>query len=69
MVKVIRYLSHIHDKYDLRVSNDRIFKLKKILNSRIDCFIKYYDFDILSDLDKEDEESEKSDCDDSPLFK
>jgi hypothetical protein len=32
--------------------------LKKILNSRIDCFIKYYNFDEISDLDEPDEDIE-----------
>ena len=56
MIKVIRYLQHIHSHDDLRVENDKIFQLKKILNSNIDCFIKYYNFDVISDDEDDDDD-------------
>ena len=40
----------------MRQPNEAMFQLKKILNSRIDCFIKYYDFDAMSDLDEDDDD-------------
>jgi hypothetical protein len=58
MIKVARYFAHIHESNDLREANEKAFSLKKILNSRIDCFIKYYNFDDISDLDDPDEDIE-----------
>jgi hypothetical protein len=49
MIKLIKYLQHIYPKEDLRTYNDKVFQLNKIYKSRIDCFIKYYDFDVISD--------------------
>lgn len=56
MIKVIRYLEHIRNHDDLRIQNDKIFQLTKILNSNIDCFIKYYNFDVISDNDEDDDD-------------
>jgi Dullard-like phosphatase family protein len=50
MIKVIKYIASIHDKEDLRVPNNQIFQLTKILNSNIESFIKHYSFDVISDL-------------------
>lgn len=36
MIKLIRYLQHISGKDDLRVPNERVFQLKKIMSSKID---------------------------------
>lgn len=54
MIKVIRYIESIHDKNDLRHPNTKIFNLKKIYNSNIENFIKYYNFDEFSDLEEEE---------------
>jgi CTD small phosphatase-like protein 2 len=56
LIKVVRYISSIHKKNDLRVPNNRIFNLKKILNSNIENFIKYYNFADISDYGSEEEE-------------
>lgn len=45
MIKVMKYIVSIHNKDDLRVPNNKIFQLKKILNSNIENFIKHYSFD------------------------
>ena len=54
MIKVIKYIASIHDKEDLRVPNNKVFQLKKILNSNIECFIKHYNFDNISEVEEED---------------
>lgn len=41
---------------DLRVPNNRMFNLKKILNSNIENFIKYYTNEDNSDDEEEGEE-------------
>lgn len=42
------------------MSNDRVFQLKKIFKSNIDQFIKYYNFDVISDIDESSEEDSSS---------
>jgi hypothetical protein len=54
LIKVIKYITDIHEKPDLRVPNNENFQLKKIFNSNIESFIKHYDFDLLSDFSQED---------------
>jgi len=49
MIKVIKYLKSIEDKEDIRVINNEVFQLKKILRSNISNFIKYYDLDVISE--------------------
>jgi hypothetical protein len=49
LIKLIKYLKHIHSKPNLRIYNDKIFQLRKILNSRIESFIKYYNIDVISE--------------------
>jgi hypothetical protein len=61
MIKVIKYIQSISDRDDFRIPNNKVFQLKKILNSNIENFIKYYDFDKITDI----AESENDDEDDS----
>lgn len=56
LIKVIRYINSIHSMDDLRVPNNRMFNLKKILNSNIENFIKYYTNEDNSDDEDEGEE-------------
>ena len=54
LIKVMKYIISIKDKEDLRVPNDKIFKLKKILKYNIENFIKHYSFDEISFMKEED---------------
>ncbi|CDW74995.1 nli interacting factor-like phosphatase family protein [Stylonychia lemnae] len=56
MIKVIKYLKSIQDKDDLRIINNKVFQLKKILRSNISNFIKYYDLDVISEQQKKEDE-------------
>lgn len=58
MIKVIKYINHIHERFDLREPNEKIFKLRKIFNSNIESYIKYYEFDQISNfsISESDEE-------------
>ena len=49
LIKVIRYLNRISKCPDLRIPNEKAFQLTKIYRSRIENFIKYYDFNKISD--------------------
>lgn len=53
MIKVLKYIVSIHNKEDLRVPNNKIFQLKKIYKSNIESFIKHYNFDDISELEDE----------------
>eukprot|EP00347_Sterkiella_histriomuscorum_P019224 403342466 len=57
MIKVIKYLQRIQDKDDLRIPNDQVFQLKKILRSNISkSFIKYYNLeDVPEQQNQEDQ--------------
>lgn len=69
MIKLIKYLKYISKQPDMRSYNDQVFQLGKILNSRIESFIKYYDFEVISE-DSDDasiEKEDKSISDDSLL--
>ena len=50
----MKYIVGIHNKEDLRIPNNRIFQLKKILHSNIENFIKHYSFDVMSECNEED---------------
>jgi Dullard-like phosphatase family protein len=49
LIKIIRYLKFVSGSEDMRVHNEKLFQLKKILNSNIESYIKYYDYELLSD--------------------
>ena len=55
MLKLTRYIETIYSKTDIRVPNAEIFQLTKILNSNIEVFIKYYNFDDLPTFNDESE--------------
>jgi hypothetical protein len=61
MIKVMKYINAISDKEDVRVPNQKVFQLKKILNSKIENFIKYYSFEEYSQIDESSSENEKDD--------
>lgn len=58
MIKVMKYINQIGDKDDVRIPNEKVFQLKKIYNSKIENFIKYYNFDIISEIDETDSSHE-----------
>jgi hypothetical protein len=49
LIKIIRYLKFVSGSEDMRIHNKRLFQLKKILNSNIESYIKYYNYELLSD--------------------
>ena len=61
MIKLIKYLKHIHKQEDIRDYNDNVFQLKRILASKIETFIQYYSLDKITedDLDEDDFEEEE----------
>ncbi len=63
MIKVMRYISQISEKPDLRSANNNVFQLKKILNSKIENFIKHYDIEKISNFDQSENQTEG----DSPM--
>lgn len=67
LIKIIRYLKFVHGMEDMRVHNEKVFQLTKILNSNIESYIKYYDFELLSDKSAFYSSSEE-DCSESPNF-
>eukprot|EP00347_Sterkiella_histriomuscorum_P022253 403331138 len=59
MIKLIKYLKHIHKEDDLRECNEMVFQLNRILESNIEQFIQYYSLDKITE-DYSDEGSSYS---------
>ena len=51
LIKVMKYVHELSKEENLRVANEGMFQLNKILESPIDKFIKYYSIDELSESD------------------
>ncbi len=45
LIKVMKYLFYIKDFKNLMEENEKTYNLKKIFNSNIETFIKYYNSD------------------------
>jgi hypothetical protein len=56
LIKIIKHFTCIAPQDDLRIPNEKSFKLDKIYKSDIESFIQYYDFDYLQDQLNDQEE-------------